>query len=323
MLRTLRALDLRKDLDGVARIAATCFRDELERRGTTIGATVRPLRTWLPLLCLAARFSKYVRDRMAGAVSIDDGRIASFVLMKPMGRETSQWYVGPVATDPACQRRGHGRAALEEALALARKRGAGFALLDVRDDNVAGIALYESAGFSRYDSVALMRADAIDGADEALALPAGCVLRNLRLSDWRTRHRVALAETPQAVLDRVPLHEREFRLPAWERLIPALSARISRARIRRYAVLADSLPRAWGSVRAERKGRHHIALHVALDDAEHLAAPLLDLLLSHLGTGACRSIQTRVRATAAPLVNALSSRGFRIVERYERLGRVL
>ncbi|MEV0945877.1 ribosomal protein S18-alanine N-acetyltransferase [Rhodococcus sp. NPDC049939] len=51
-----------------------------------------------------------------------------------------------IGTDPACRRRGVGRALLDELLRKADKRG-GPVYLEVRTDNDAAIALYQRAGF--------------------------------------------------------------------------------------------------------------------------------------------------------------------------------
>ena len=53
-----------------------------------------------------------------------------------------------IAVDPAFQRRGLGRALLEQVIDEVEKRGVATLWLEVRASNVAAIALYESLGFN-------------------------------------------------------------------------------------------------------------------------------------------------------------------------------
>ncbi len=52
-----------------------------------------------------------------------------------------------LTVDPACQRRGHGRALLHRLMQASRQRGDGFLWLEVRASNQAALALYQAEGF--------------------------------------------------------------------------------------------------------------------------------------------------------------------------------
>ena len=74
--------------------------------------------------------------------------------------------------DPAFQRRGLGRALLEQVIDEVEKRGVVTLWLEVRASNVAAIALYESLGFNE----ATIRRNyypTVDGREDAIimALP--------------------------------------------------------------------------------------------------------------------------------------------------------
>ena len=77
-----------------------------------------------------------------------------------------------IAVDPAFQRRGLGRALLEQVIDEVEKRGVVTLWLEVRASNVAAIALYESLGFNE----ATIRRNyypTVDGREDAIimALP--------------------------------------------------------------------------------------------------------------------------------------------------------
>ena len=56
-------------------------------------------------------------------------------------------HITVVAVDPDERQRGHGRCLLLELLQRARQDGAAHATLEVSDDNIAALALYNRAGF--------------------------------------------------------------------------------------------------------------------------------------------------------------------------------
>ncbi len=59
----------------------------------------------------------------------------------------SDGYITNVAVDPACRRRGIGKALVRELIEKGRERHLSFWTLEVRKSNLAAISLYESLGF--------------------------------------------------------------------------------------------------------------------------------------------------------------------------------
>ncbi len=317
--RSTRPLDLASDLDRVGETMAAAFPEELARRRTTVSALTRSLRLAMPALRIAARISPYVKHRMAGAVSLEEGSIASVVLMKPMGRDTSRWYIGPVATDPDLRRKGHGSSALRCAIALARTHGARFCLLDVRTDNDAAIGLYEGLGFRRYDGWDLLEA-APGLAADGPPLPDGYRIVRCLVRWHRVRFRIAVNEASEEHLTLDPPSPDEFRIGLLERAIVRVQLRAAGAQMTRRLVEHRGEPVGWFGVRRNRTGQHTFAVHVATPHAEALANPLVGLALEGLAAGPALPIQTRVRWAAPEVLAACKRRGFRIVESNVRLG---
>ncbi len=73
-------------------------------------------------------------------------RLCGLILMRAIAGEAE---VLTLATTPGRRRRGVARALLDAAQRLAFAHGARKAFLEVAHDNIAAIALYERAGFSR------------------------------------------------------------------------------------------------------------------------------------------------------------------------------
>jgi len=307
------------DLDRVCEIMDASFTDELARRGTTVDALVRPLRLMMPILRVGALFSSYVRQRMAGAVSIEEGRPVSVVLMKPMGRDVARWYIGPIATDPAFRRRGHGRAALECAIAQARRMGARFCLLDVETENRAAIGLYERLGFRAYGGWDLLVAPSLERGSTH-SLPPGCRVSGMSPADVDVRFTVAATEATEAESAMDPPSRREFELGAVDRLAAWIQIRLARARVLRRKVESGTEIVGWVSARRNRLGNHSVAVHVARAHAEELAEPLVDRALDLLGDAADLPVHARVSRGASDVQWAFQRRGFEVTESNVRLG---
>jgi ribosomal-protein-alanine N-acetyltransferase len=78
-------------------------------------------------------------------VDDDEGAIRGYAVLMPVLDEAELLSIGVAA---AQQRKGLGRAMLNEILALARAKNMRRVFLEVRASNVAALALYRSAGFS-------------------------------------------------------------------------------------------------------------------------------------------------------------------------------
>ena len=76
-----------------------------------------------------------------------------------------------IAVDPACGTRGAGRSLLCAAEEDALTRGAGEVRLEVREDNTRAIALYERAGYRRFDTLQNYYADCVTALRYAKQLP--------------------------------------------------------------------------------------------------------------------------------------------------------
>ena len=74
------------------------------------------------------------------------GGPVAFILCRAIAGEAE---ILTIAVDPAFRRQGLARALVEAAAAAARLAGAEAMFLEVADDNVAALGLYEAVGFAR------------------------------------------------------------------------------------------------------------------------------------------------------------------------------
>jgi ribosomal-protein-alanine N-acetyltransferase len=106
--------------------------------------------------------------RILVARDTEDGPVAGFALVWLVADEV---HVLTVATALAARRRGVGRALVAALLALGAASGGVRALLEVRKDNVAALALYHGTGFEPFNVRARYYSDGEDAIEMSRALP--------------------------------------------------------------------------------------------------------------------------------------------------------
>ena len=92
-----------------------------------------------------------------------DGRVAGYVCLMSLFEEAQ---IMDIAVAPGQRGRGVGRALVEQAIAIARQKGAERLVLEVRESNLAAIGLYEKFGFERY----FVRRGYYEGKEDALLM---------------------------------------------------------------------------------------------------------------------------------------------------------
>lgn len=93
-------------------------------------------------------FRNALRAARSLVLVADDGeRLAAYALLRMQGR---LGHLLSLAVDPAARRRGLGRALIAAAEDAARTRGARHMQLELREDNGAAAALYESLGYRHH-----------------------------------------------------------------------------------------------------------------------------------------------------------------------------
>jgi ribosomal-protein-alanine acetyltransferase len=116
------------DLDALVALEERCFEADRLDRGS-----LRHALTSLTLL---------------GLVDEDQEQVRGYVLLR-FRRQSTQVRILSLAVDPEARRRGVARALLEQLEAAARDGGATELVLELREDNAAALALYQSLGFNQ------------------------------------------------------------------------------------------------------------------------------------------------------------------------------
>lgn len=140
------------DLDEVVAIDVSAFHEPKEVREKSLREELA--RSW-------------ARLRVARG---EGGRVLGYLLFWHV---TDELHVINVAVAPSERRQGIGRALVAELLAYARANAVAKLLLEVRASNAAAIALYESAGFTRFNVRPKYYGDGEDAVEMMLGVASG------------------------------------------------------------------------------------------------------------------------------------------------------
>jgi ribosomal protein S18 acetylase RimI-like enzyme len=193
----LRLLKLARDWRQVIELIEIAFGENLDAEAWRTLQGMRLPVLLAPLIGLVDSLSPPGEGAMPGFVWIEGGRVVGTASARRLHAFRHRWLISNVAVHPDWQGRGIGRALLEASLDLAADLGGAWAVLQVRDDNVAARRLYESLGFKQVGEVLRLRR-AGTRVRSAPAPVAG--LRPARWSDGNALFRLARALTPHDVL---------------------------------------------------------------------------------------------------------------------------
>lgn len=96
-------------------------------------------------------------------VVVEGGRLLAYLCLMSLFEEAQ---IMNIAVAPDQRGRGIGRMLMEHAIATARQKGAENLTLEVRESNLAAIALYEAFGFERY----FVRKGYYEGKEDAILM---------------------------------------------------------------------------------------------------------------------------------------------------------
>jgi ribosomal protein S18 acetylase RimI-like enzyme len=144
----LRALNIVRDLPGVADLVEQCFANTMDSEGRNYIQQMRRAGQDNSFLHWASKAVETVSMPLSGYIWEENGEIIGNVSLIPYRHARKKYYlIANVAVRPEYRKRGIGRALTVAAMQLAKHRHADETWLHVRDDNPGAIELYRSLGF--------------------------------------------------------------------------------------------------------------------------------------------------------------------------------
>jgi ribosomal protein S18 acetylase RimI-like enzyme len=316
----IRPFSIRRDIDAIAELVSVAFAEDLAIEGTNFKTELTMIKKMVPIVGILSHVSPTFQHIFDGFVAEDQGKMVALVNISRSGPKSKRWLIGNVATHPDYRRRGLARKLVDKAIEHARSNGADTCLLEVRATNTPAYTLYSSQGFTHYDSTIQLK---LEDLPVVSALPInGYRKRNMKIGEWKARFELACKATPQEVQDFLPENEEEFRVPPLIQLLDPILKRVQKMDAFRWAIEKDGALVATLSVTARNVTGvvHRISLRILPGHSEALAKSLINLALETLQPYPRQNINTTVRASDQPILEAFKGYGFVEYEEAHHLG---
>jgi ribosomal protein S18 acetylase RimI-like enzyme len=147
-----------RDLGELADLIEVAFAADLEAGGRSAVDEIRSLQWMGPLTGLVGRLSGLFRDVFIGYVWVEGGHVVGNVTISRSRDYPGEWTISNVAVYPEFRRRGIARRLMEAAIEHILDQDSEWITLQVRSDNAAAKALYESMGFESLQTFSEMHA---------------------------------------------------------------------------------------------------------------------------------------------------------------------
>ncbi|MBC7223073.1 MAG: GNAT family N-acetyltransferase [Anaerolineae bacterium] len=311
-----RPLDPSRDLAQVADLIDAAFGEDMDEEGRRVLQEMRAMSHAGPLLWLLFHTSYEFREAFGGYVWEEEGRIVGNVTLSTVSPGADRWQISNVAVDEAYRRRGIARRLMHLALADARRQGGTWALLQVRHDNEAALALYRSLGFETLGGETFMdwrgRPPMPLQALEGQAAGADVVVRPIRPEEWPAELDLARAAVPPLMQWARPLRAHRFRRTATPAWWAALGRWFSGREDRLVGAFQGERLLARLHLRVDhRAGRAALRVLVATEARGQVEEALLQEGLARLPGGRRLQVEARFPMELTTLREALEGLGFR------------
>jgi ribosomal protein S18 acetylase RimI-like enzyme len=306
----LRPFRIESDLSALADLIEVAFEDELQRTGNRIVTEMRRLAKGGPLLRLFGG-GGLLPDLTDGYVWIQGGKLVGSVSLMPHGRVRGVLSITNVAVFPDYRRQGIARRLVVAAMQRAADRGAHRLVLELEADNEAARQLYDSLGYTLYDTVHALRMPRVRWPK--CVSPPGLPLRPCRPDDASALQVLARASIPEQTQGATPIDLAQplARADGW---FSAWLLRLLRRSVRSAWVLDHNATLVALLQITERAGRgaHWLRMMVHPTHPGTIERDLLDKAFHELGHSR-RDLRASVSEAHPQALRAFHDAGFETV----------
>ncbi|HSM55663.1 MAG TPA: GNAT family N-acetyltransferase [Candidatus Sulfomarinibacteraceae bacterium] len=285
-----RPINLRKDIPQVLALLNAAFGPTLDAEGRhTLDRMSLAQQPWIVL-----QLRKMMDGMVPGFVWQESGKVIGNVSVLTTSVK-GRYLVANVAVHPDYRRRGIARMLMEEVIDLVEARGGRQILLQVKDDNLAAIRLYEGLHFdeigritSWYASHSQLRLLPMAASARSPDRVGDLFIRPLRGSEWRTAWRLDQRSIAPDLNWPEPLPENAYKKSVWRWLENLLTGRQSESWI---AEEEQGKMVGLATIGSEVGRVHNLTLRVHPAWRGQVERPLLAKLLRRLNYLARRSVR--------------------------------
>ena len=124
---------------------------------------------------------------LTGFVWVEDGQVVGNVTLTQMLYVSDRWIISNVAVARPYRGRGIACSLMSAALDLVREWRGKVVTLQVRDDNVSALHIYQTMGFAALFGTSYLRLDQVTPVSPLPPPGSNCAPSRLLMATWRTR----------------------------------------------------------------------------------------------------------------------------------------
>ncbi len=276
-------MDPSRDLVRVATLIQTAFADDLDQVGRSMLRDMRNLGRLGPLLWWLDQPNIGISSILSGFVWVEGGEVGGNITITPVSSGSHRWTISNVAVAESHQHQGIAQHMMEAAIEYIHQQRGEVVSLQVRDDNLPALHIYQSMGFQAVFGTAYLR---LDQVPMTAAFSVDLVnLRHRRFTetDANMAYHLARAAMPHAVQMEQPISSYRFRLGIEARLLDWIWRLIGRGpALRLFLEKGDHLEATIATEPATWRSESQITLTVRPASRGPAEKPLISHVLSHL-----------------------------------------
>lgn len=279
----LRPVDPSRDLVRVAWLIQTAFADDLDQAGRSMLRDMRNLGRLGPILWWLDQPNIGISSVLSGFVWVEGGEVVGNITITPVSSGSHRWIISNVAVAKSHQHQGIAQHMMEAAIEYIHQQRGEVVSLQVRDDNLPALHIYESMGFQAVFGTAYLRLDQVPTTDSVSVDPVDLRHRRFTETDANMAYQLARAATPHAVQMEQPISSYRFRLGIEARLLDWIWRLMGKGPALRVVLeKGDHLEAAIATQPATWRSESQIALTVHPASRGPAEKPLISHVLSHL-----------------------------------------
>jgi len=244
-------VDPARDMGAVADLIQAAFADDLDQAGYSMLREMRNVGRLGALLWWFDGAGSGLNQMLTGFVWVEDGQVVGNVTLTQTPYVSDRWIISNVAVARPYRGRGIARSLMSAALDLVREWRGKVVTLQVRDDNLSALHIYQTMGFAALFGTTYLRLDQVTPVSPLP--PTGVQLRPLPPADGDMAYQVGCAATPRDVQAEQPLRVADYQLGLDKRLSDWLRKLAGRATPLR--LVAECGDRLQAIIVAEPTGR--------------------------------------------------------------------
>jgi ribosomal protein S18 acetylase RimI-like enzyme len=204
----LQPVDLTRHIGGIADLIELSFAADMDAGGRSVIREMRFVSRlgWALPVVNALGLAQY--PWLQGFVWVEEGKVVGCVNTQPATDRAATWLIANVAVHPRFRRQGIALAMMKATLDLIRRQGGVTALLQVDDDNLAAVQLYDRMGFKRVTTRTAWVRPALTPPPEWP--PTDLEIRQRRPDEWAQEMALARRVRPEGFLWNQPLRAADF-----------------------------------------------------------------------------------------------------------------